>query len=280
MGLKFDEVIYGKLTEDSGGHPYLMRHICSVIHRISKSERPARVDKTIYNQALKIFLRDYGQYLEMILSVLKEYFYDEYDMLRMLARGDIDTFKEFADISALYTNHLVGYGVLQEVDNRFDYRIETIRTYLQEKEKYKKLHMSLEEKMAEISERRNNLEIKLRTLCRMQLLANLGEPKAQKSVLEILGSPRSVKFSSLSYKDLFDGNKSKIYFVDILKIISKYWDCFRNIVGPDMEKFKRDMITINELRADAHAREITDEEMSVFRVSASRIEQSLSQYFL
>ena len=37
MGLKFDEVIYGKLTEDCGGHPYLMRHICSVIHKISNT---------------------------------------------------------------------------------------------------------------------------------------------------------------------------------------------------------------------------------------------------
>ena len=62
MGLKFDEVIYGKLTEDCGGHPYLMRHICSVIHKISNSDRPIRVDKTLYAEALKTFLRDYNQF--------------------------------------------------------------------------------------------------------------------------------------------------------------------------------------------------------------------------
>ena len=73
MGMKFDEVVYGKLTEDCGGHPYLMRHICSVIHRISTSERPVRVDKTLYARALDIFLRDYTQFLEMILSVLREF---------------------------------------------------------------------------------------------------------------------------------------------------------------------------------------------------------------
>lgn len=107
MGLKFDEVIYGKLTEDCGGHPYLMRHICSVIHRIADSRRPVRVDKTLYAEAVNIFLRDYGQFMEMVLNVLKEYFNDEYEMLKMLSRDDIKTFKEFAELSPLYTNHLL-----------------------------------------------------------------------------------------------------------------------------------------------------------------------------
>lgn len=32
MGLKFEEIIYGRLTEDFGGHPYLIRHVCSIIN--------------------------------------------------------------------------------------------------------------------------------------------------------------------------------------------------------------------------------------------------------
>ncbi|MDH4318954.1 MAG: hypothetical protein OEV64_11225 [Desulfobulbaceae bacterium] len=278
MGLRFDEVIYGKLTEDCGGHPYLIRHICSVIHRISKSNRPVRVDKTLYSKALKIFLRDYSQFLEMILSVLKEYFNDEYEMLRMLSRGDEKTFEEFAALSPLYTNHLLGYGVLQEVDQRFDFRIETIRLHLQAKEKYKKIRMSTEEKRAEISERRNDMEEKLRKLCRMQLLAQLGEAEAKNSVLALFGTPRNSRCSSLLYRDLFDGNKSGIYFNDISKIINKHWDSFSNVLGRNKEKVLRDLDTINELRIDAHAKEITDEEMAVFRVSADRIEESLANF--
>ncbi len=33
MGIKFDEVIYTKLTEEYGGHPFLIRHVCSYIAR-------------------------------------------------------------------------------------------------------------------------------------------------------------------------------------------------------------------------------------------------------
>jgi len=279
MGLNFDEVIYGKLTEDCGGHPYLMRHICSVIHRISNSERPVRVDKTLYAQAVDIFLRDYSQFLEMILSVLREYFNDEFEMLRLLSRGDLKTFQEFAQLSPLYTKHLLGYGVLQEVEHRFDFRIEVVRRHLQAREKYKKLHMTTEEKRSEISERRNDMEQKLRKLCRMQLLAQVGEGDARDTVLSILGSPRAARCSGFPYRDLFDGNRSGILFSDIPKIINKHWDCFSNVLGRDKEKVVRDLHTINELRVDAHAKDISDEEMAVFRVAAGWIEESLTRFF-
>lgn len=279
MGLKFDEVIYGKLTEDCGGHPYLMRHICSVIHRISSSERSVRVDKTLYAEAVDILLRDYSQFLEMILSVLKEYFNDEFEMLRMLSRGDLKTFKELAELSPLYTNHLLGYGVLQEVEQRFDFRIEVVRRHLQAREKYKKLRMTTKEKRSEISERRNDMEQRLRKLCRMQLLAQLGEGDAGDSVLSVLGSPRAARCSGFPYPGLFDGNRSGILFSDIPKLIRKHWDCFTNILGRDKEKVLRDLHTINESRVDAHAKEITDEEMAVFRVAAGRIEEALAAFF-
>ncbi len=279
MGLKFDEVIYGKLTEDCGGHPYLIRHICSVIHRISSSERPVRVDKTLYARAVDIFLRDYTQFLEMILSVLQEYFNDEFEMLKMLSREDHKTFQEFAEISPLYTNHLLGYGVLQEVDKRFDFRIEVVRCHLKAREKYKKLHMSTEEKWAEISERRNDMEQRLRKLCRMQLLAQLGEVNARNSMLSILGNPRDVRCSGYLYRDLFDGNKSGILFSDLPKLIRKHWDCFSNVLGHDKAKVERDLQIINELRVDAHAKDITDEEMAVFRFAAGRIEEALGSFF-
>ena len=279
MGLQFDEVIYGKLTEDCGGHPYLIRHVCSVIHRISDSKRPVRVDKTLYSQAIDIFLRDHTQFMEMILNVLREYFNDEFEMLRMLSRGDYRTFKEFAELSPLYTNHLLGYGVLQEANSRFDFRIEVIRRYLGEKEKYKKLHMTIEEKRSEISERRNDIEKSLRKLCRMQMLAQLGEADARDSVLSIFGNPRASRCSGYAYRDLFDGNKSGILFSDLTKLIRKHWDCFSNVLGCDKTKVERDLSTINELRIDAHAKDITDEEMAVFRVSAGRIEDALSAFF-
>ncbi|MBN0764899.1 hypothetical protein JTM21_41235, partial [Pseudomonas aeruginosa] len=39
MGLKFDALISAKLTEDFGGHPFLIRQACSQINKISGQNR-------------------------------------------------------------------------------------------------------------------------------------------------------------------------------------------------------------------------------------------------
>jgi len=278
MGLKFDEIIYSRLTDDCGGHPYLMRHICSIIHKTAPVERPVRVDKTRYSKAVETFIRDYSQFLEMILSVLREYFNDEYEMLRMISRGDLKTFQEFAELSPLYTNHLLGYGVLQEVEQRFDFRIEVIKKYLRSKEKYKRLNLTIEQKRTEISERRNDLEEKLRKLCNMQLLAQVGETTAKAGVLSLLGNPRKTKNASYSLREIMSGNKSGLLFSDLSKILSKNWECFKNIFGPNKDQFLSDMQTINTFRIDAHAKDIMDEEFAVFRLSARRVESQIKSF--
>lgn len=278
MGLHFDEGIYSRLTDDFGGHPYLMRHLCSVINAICRKERPVRVDKTLYEQALQLFLRDYAQFMEMILSVLKEYFADEYEMLRMLARGDLSSFNEFARLSPLYTNHLLGYGILQEVDDRYSFKIESIRRFMMEREKHKRLHLSADEKRSEVSERRNAIEIGLRKLCRMQLMATLGPTDAHQAVLALLGEPRASRVGGLAYASLFDANKSGIFFSDLTKIITKYWEYFKNVFGPNKDEWVRHLSCLNELRADAHAKEISDAEFQLFRVCAERLETALSTF--
>lgn len=279
MGLHFDESIYSRLTDDFGGHPYLIRHVCSVVNRLARSERPIRVDKALYEEAVRVFLRDYSQFMDMILSVLKEYFPDEYEMLRMLACGDKEAFSEFAQSSPLFTNHLLGYGILQEVDGRFSFKTETIRQYLEVREKYRKLHKTNKDKQAEISERRNAIEKDLRRLCRMQLMAQIGDSAARSTVISILGEPRASRFSGLSYSDLFDANKVDIYFSDLIKIISKEWNCFKNLFGSNKEDCLDNLKIINKLRNDAHAKDISDSEFQVFRLSAERIETLIKNFF-
>lgn len=278
MGLQFDEGIYARLTDDFGGHPYLIRHVCSVINSLVRIERPVRIDKALYEEAVRIFLRDYSQFMEMILSVLKEYFPDEYEMLRILSRGDAITFKEYAQLSPLYTNHLLGYGFLQEVDGRYSFKTETIRVFIEARERYKKLNLSEKEKIAEVSERRNSIEKDLRKLCRMQLMAQMGETTARNIVISLLGEPRASRAGGLAYVDLFDGNKSGIFFTDLIKIISKEWICFKNVFGPNKDECFRHLNNINDMRIDAHAKTITDTEFQVFRLSAERVESPLKAF--
>lgn len=280
MGLQFDEILYSKITEDFGGHPYLIRHVCSVINKFSPPDRPVKIDKSLYEKSKRVFLREYSHFLDMILNVLKDYFKEEYEMLSMLARGDCESFCEFAALSPLYTNHLIGYGILEENRDSYSFRIETIQEHLEKRDKYKKLSQSPEERRAEISERRNNLEIKLRSMCRMQLMSHLGVANAKAAVLKILGEPRATKNSNLDYNSLFDGNKSGIFFSDLQKIISKHWLCFQHVLGPDKNEIINCLNVVNKLRVDAHAKNISTEDMQYFRVSANKIEDIVKDFFM
>ena len=278
MGLRFDEILYGKLTEDFGGHPYLIRHVCSVINSLSPGERPVKIDKTMYEKAKRIFMRDYGHFLDMILNVLKDFFNDEYEMLLLLARGDSKTFKELSAMTPLLTNHLLGYGILEENEANFSFRIESILDHLKTKERFKSTEMSQKEMRTEVSERRNDLEQKLRKLCRMQLKSHLGQMDARSSVLELMGEPRNRKNAGLSYIDLFDANKSGMLFSDLCKIIRKHWDCFKHILGPDKDDVLAKMELINNLRVDAHAKEIEQDEFQMFRLCIKKLEGLVSEF--
>jgi len=278
MGLRFDEILYGKLTEDFGGHPYLIRHLCSVINNLSPIDRPVKVDKATYEKAKKIFMRDYGHFLDMILNVLKDFFNDEYEMLLLIARGDNKAFKELSAMSPLFTNHLLGYGILEENEGNFYFRIESILDNLKSKEKFKSTEISQKEMWAEVSERRNDLEQKLRKLCRMQLKSHLGEMDTRSSVLDLMGEPRNRKNAGLSYADLFDANKSGMRFLDLCKITRKHWDCFKHILGPDKDDVLTKMELINNLRVDAHAKEITQDEFQMFRLCIKKLEKLVSEF--
>lgn len=276
MGLKFDEIIYSKLTEDFGGHPFLIRNVCSVINRIISGERPIRIDKSTYELGVKTFNEEYSSYIEMILTVLREYYDDEYEMLKFLAIGDLETFNQFAKLSKEYTNHLLGYNILDRNQDSFTFKIESVRNFLTETNKYKKINLSGQEMLAEISERRNSIEPKLRDIVRKGLRQQHGENEAKKKALDIFGDPRKSEYSAYSYKDIFNPRKAKIYFEDLRKIIEKEWDVFQNVFGRDKEAFSVAMKAVNKYRADAHAKSVTKEEMEYFRVCAIKLENYIS----
>src|SRR5258708_37135942 len=70
MGMQFDELIYGRLTEDFGGHPFLIRQICSNLHKACLGDGPAGGDVLLYEQVMRQFSQTASEYFEMILQVL------------------------------------------------------------------------------------------------------------------------------------------------------------------------------------------------------------------
>jgi hypothetical protein len=278
MVLTFDETIYSKLTEDFGGHPFLIRHVCSVIHKISSNERPIRVNITLYNDAKKRFKAEYSHFIEMILSVLKQFYPNEFDMLKYIAMDDIETFNDLANLSPEFTNHLIGYNIVDYCNNRYSFNIEAIKDYLTSKHKYEKALNTVEDRLKEISERRNYIEIKLRKIVRIQLQSNFGKGEATQKFLDILGEPRKTNNLGLSYNDLFSCNECELYFEDIRKTINKYYDCFKNIFGYNKDDTDEKLKSINKYRVDAHAKNITKEQMEYFRTCISYIEEKALEF--
>jgi len=279
MGLKIDEIIYGKLTDDFGGHPFLMRHVCSIMNQIASQERPTNITKVIYEKAKEEFNRKYASYIEMVLMVLQTFYKDEYTMLEYLARGDTQKFNELASQHISYTNHLLGYGLVEESNGAYTFKLESVRHYLAELQKYQKINLTPVEMWAEISERRNALEPKLRFIVRNHLWAAYGKDDAREKVIRVLGGNARSRYNALSYEDLFDANKTGIYFDDLRKIIKKNWDCFKNIFGPDDAEFENNMKIVNKFRIDAHAQDLHPDKMTLWRVSISDIENSVEKFY-
>ena len=232
----------------------------------------------MYRDAKDKFNKEFMNYIEMVIIVLKEHYRDEFDMLTFLAIGEIDTFNGFASISNDYTNHLTGYNILGKNDNNYFFKIEAIKNYLLERNKYKRINMTNDEKIAEISERRNLLEPKLRTVVRTLLFAKYGEVEARKNVLAIFGGDRKEKYEKFTLKDLFDPNISSIYLDDLRKIIYKYWEDFSNIFQCDKNECDGWLKQINKYRADAHAKNLNEDEMAYFRICISKIENLINNY--
>lgn len=284
MGLVFDEHVCSLLVKDFGGHPMLIRQMCSYVHHNTSKKRPCKIIDVDYNQLKKKFLEEesgFMKYATMMLEVLENWYKDEYDMLVWLSIDDIDTFKGLADSNPLYIDHLLKYGIIFQHDDGYYFRMEALKDYLRNKNKYKRLHLTNEDKQDEISKRRNSLEPALRKMVRRQLKVTFGEDKAKKEVIKELYSAKDVKKNmSEDYADFFKAEKHKIYLSSLFNLMTKNWEaCFRNIFNCDVEVFKAKSTIINVTRkADAHAAIISDADFTAFRGAMEWFEKMVADY--
>lgn len=278
MGLKFDDIVCANLTQDFGGHPFLIRQVCSTIHEKIGISRPKEVTKIEYEKFKPDFILSKGNtYSKMVLEVLERFYPDEHHMLEILSSGDKNTFLELAEGAPEYTAHLINYGILKKSSGDYAFEVDILKTYLSSKNKYKRLNQTNSEKQQEISKRRNLIEPKLRKIVRVHLMSTFGQDVAKDKVLSKWGkdSKKRNKFSSLTYKDLFDPNKHEIYLKDLFDLIRKNWeDCFKNLFEGNVEIFEAKSRLINHYRkVDSHACEIKDTEMTSFRGAMAWLEE-------
>ncbi|PEJ35941.1 ATP-binding protein [Peribacillus butanolivorans] len=269
MGLEFDEEIYTKLVEDYGGHPFLIRHICSLINSSISLERPMKVNKYDYGREKANYDIAISKYIEQIIQVLKISYFKEYKLLEILAVQGNEAFLSNlgkADFSTI--QHLIGYGVLKKYKDTYFITIEALALYLKNNSDLL-INDSMEEKRTAISKRRNKLEIKLREMIHTVFITKYGKLDARERILKAKKTEERTKLEGIALNELME----KEYFFPELKVlIDKNWEDFSKVFV-DKSKFKLNMDIINTYRIDAHAKSITEEEYLMTHMALKWIEE-------
>ena len=278
VGLNFDDLVFARLTEDYGGHPFLIRQACSYLNKHCPGERPLAVDKPLYKDLMKAFSRDASSYLEMIVEVLREFYLDEYQMLKFLALNDEEAFLELAKGDPTLTKHLLGYGLIQQNGNRYAFCIDILARYLAEEAKYERVNLSSDQRRSEVSERRNLLEMRLRIVLKNALRLAYGK-NAQERALAAVPENRRKDLSKLDLESLLAREGSPLFFLDLINIITREWDKVQNIFEDDKPKILTMLQEVNSKgRPDAHAKLISDDDFSLLRVYFNRLESLLEPW--
>jgi hypothetical protein len=114
MGMQFEPAAFNYMHERYGGHPLLTRIACSLINsaiRINNENRPVMLTKGRLLKEEESRDSDLMFYCRHVVSELRQFYPDEYEMLEMLASGQITDFLEFS-MHPEYTKHLQEYGLL------------------------------------------------------------------------------------------------------------------------------------------------------------------------
>lgn len=286
MGIYFTDEVYTHINEDFGGHPLLIRQMCSFIHRYSSVYRPILIGKAEYEELKKQYIADtsgFDNYAEMVLYVLKMWYPDEYYMLEMLAAENTEDFNAFAEMDENYIKHLLAYGIIakDKTQEKFHFQIEALKQYFLKKDKYMVLAKTENQMVSEINDRRHKIEKKLNKFVKNTLLLSLGEDAAKKSVIKQLYGAKSIsEYQSVSYNDLFDVNLHKMYLSILFEIIRlNYKDIYDNFFKISIDTFMAHANLINKYRTDAaHTKTITKEDYESFRSSAAWIESRLEMF--
>jgi hypothetical protein len=133
MGLFFDDGAIEYLSARYGAHPLLTRLVCSSVHqeiRALQIDRPLVIDPAFLTKNEEERDSKLVYYCSHIVSELKEFYPDEYNMFELLATKQIREFMDFA-IFPEYIRHLREYGLITyDVDGLAYVQIPVIGKYV------------------------------------------------------------------------------------------------------------------------------------------------------
>ncbi|MDD2608474.1 MAG: AAA-like domain-containing protein [Giesbergeria sp.] len=261
MGASFDSAIFTYLTDDFGGHPFLIRQACSHLWRTQSSPNvPRRITTSkFFYQSCKSGLFDYTRnYIAMILEVLTDRYPREYELLRILAAQDHVKFNVFAEQNPQDIQHLVGYGLIAKENDKYYFRIAAVEMAVRENARDLICPSSIEERWAIISKERNQFEYRFREFVRSNLKSSVGKIEAKRMAISVMQKRSQInKANDQDVDTIFSG---EFYFSNLRDLVIQQWERFKFLFDDDKQKFTNAMTEANKLRADAHASTITEDQ--------------------
>ncbi|OEF99152.1 hypothetical protein BHF71_09975 [Vulcanibacillus modesticaldus] len=274
MGLHFEEEIYTYLTEDYGGHPFLIRQVCSLINESVTHRRPTTITKYMYKRDKKEYDLKIHEYIQLILSILNRWYPQEYKLLEELVINGNNEFRtRFGDYEKII-KHLKGYGILKEDNGEYFITIDAIKKYIQSNVKRRENLSTKEGMWKEVSVRRNTIEEKLRKIILISLSSKYGPKRARELIIQ--HTRNKDKIDGLKIQEIIS---EKMYFRELKDLILKEWTVFNNIFH-EKEKFMIFVDFINKMRIDAHAKDIDESDLAILLISFKWLEEKIDDVLI
>lgn len=283
-GLKFDEGVYAYLSTRYGGHPYLTRLACSVVWSRVDRRSPqtlALVDVAAFAACEdQIQQRLFAPLRDVLLSLVWWY-PEEYEVLRVLAEGDVEFFRQYAGQNPTLQRNFEAYGL---VDGSGQFAIGALQGFLRQ-------HGTAFKKQIGSFTRGDLSPALLPEIPDLDALASLFKRRVEtelslrKAILLYLGVASGFDATSIAKKmaeglrrrserphpeDLFVGRAPKeviedLYLLDLGSIVATHWAMFASLFGGDKARFQMNLEAINVARrVEAHTKSIAAAEVESF----------------
>lgn len=279
LGLKFEDSVFTKLMEDYGGHPFLIRQVCSKINNdflAQHIERPAVVTRYSYAMKSDEYRQGMTSVIEQILGVIENYYPNEFGLLKRLALDGRNAFKKEVALGEKGIQHLIGYCLIEKFEGEYFIRIKSIENYIRSKYIYESSLDEQRDKRARINIRRDDIEGKLRELVKYGLQMKYGK-KAKENLIAIAERTTNDKtqktkmVNAASLNDAID----ELYLSQIKDIMNKEWKSFTAFF-PDKSKYEAYMDILNRSRhVGAHTRPVSSEDEILYGIAFDYFEKAL-----
>jgi hypothetical protein len=208
--------------------------------------------------------------VESVVGLLEDEYPDEHQMLRFLGQKDVDGFGLLAESDPALCEHLIGYGIVARGAKSFYFRIGVVERYFEAVARPPHL-LDQDDRLAEISARRNEFERNLRKLAFQVFRVSTAPRNRLEHITSKLSEGRKKAVEGVSFDELLAPGESPLFFDELKAIILGHWEKFSNILEIPKSEFEYHMNTINRFRSDAHAKTIDDQAFQKWRVSISEL---------